>query len=103
MILSSQKKGSAAKVIHFDIVAKLGYEAPDLSTASKWVAEFRTGMKRYNLPLLEGNIDCVLHKLMDDSPLTISQIAIDISITRESVENMLHKPFFSVGTTTSDT
>lgn len=38
----------------------------------------------------EENIDCVLHKLMDDIPLTIRQIALDISKSRERVQNMWH-------------
>ncbi|CAI9733412.1 Hypothetical predicted protein [Octopus vulgaris] len=95
-----QKKGLAPKDIHADMVATLGNDAPALSTVQKWAAEFRKGREnleddsrsgRPATATTEENIDRVHHMVMDDRQLTINQIANAIRISRERVENILHK------------
>ena len=41
-----QKKLSAPKYIHADMVPTLGYDAPALSTVQMWAAEFKRGIGR---------------------------------------------------------
>uniref|UniRef100_A0A3Q0T381 Mos1 transposase HTH domain-containing protein n=1 Tax=Amphilophus citrinellus TaxID=61819 RepID=A0A3Q0T381_AMPCI len=89
----------APKDIHADMVATLGDDAPALSTVQKWAAEFKRGREsleddpRSGRPVTattRENIDRVHHMVMDDSRLTVNQIANAVGISRERVENILH-------------
>ena len=42
-----EKKGLTTKEIHSDIVSTLGDDAPVLSTAKKWAAEFKRGRESF--------------------------------------------------------
>lgn len=95
-----QKKGLTPKDIHADMVATLGDDAPALSTVKKWAAEFKRGREsleddpRSGRPAsasTQENIDRVHHMVMDDRRLTVNQIADAVAISRERVENILHK------------
>ncbi|XP_030588657.1 histone-lysine N-methyltransferase SETMAR-like [Archocentrus centrarchus] len=94
-----QKKELAPKDIHADMVATLGDDAPALSTVQKWAAEFKRGRESLEDDQRSGrpvtattreNIDRVHHMVMDDSRLTVNQIANAVGISRERVENILH-------------
>ena len=82
------------------MVAKLGDDAPALSTVQKWAAEFKRGREsvaydprsqRPATATTQENIDRVHHIVMNDRRLTVNQIANVVGISREQVENILHK------------
>ncbi|XP_029635054.1 uncharacterized protein LOC115210591 [Octopus sinensis] len=83
-----QKKGLVPKDIHAYMVATLGDDAPAVLTTQKWTAELRgeeileVGPKSGSpaTSTTEENIDRVHHIMMDDTRLTINQIASIISI-----------------------
>ena len=95
-----QKKGLTPKDIHADMAATLGDDAPALSTVQKWAAEFKRGREsleddprsgRPATATTQENINRVHHMVMDDRRLTVNQIANTVGISRERVENILHK------------
>ena len=95
-----QKKGLTPMDIHADMLATMGDDAPALSTVKKWAAEFKRGREsleddpRSGRPAsasTQENIDRVHHMVMDDRRLTVNQIADAVAISRERVENILHK------------
>ena len=82
------------------MAAKLGDDAPALSTVQKWAAEFKRGRESVEYDPRSGrpatattqeNIDRVHHIVMNDRRLTVNQIANVVGISREQVENILHK------------
>ena len=113
-----QKKELTTKDIHADMVATLGDDAPALSTVKKWAAEFkkqgRTSLEddprsgRPSSATTQENIDLVHQMVIDDRRLTVNEIAEAVAISRERVENILHKElghvesFCSVGATPFD-
>ena len=95
-----QKKGLAPKEIHADKVATLGDDAPALSTVKKWAAEFKRGRKNLqddprsgglSTTTTQENIDRIHQIAINDRRLTVNHIANVMSISRERVENILHK------------
>ena len=74
------------------MVATLGDYLYALSSVKKWAAEFKRVRERLEDDLTtQENIDCVHHMVMDDRRLTVYQIADAFGISRELVENILHK------------
>ena len=76
----------------------IGDDTLAFSTAKIWVAEFKNGRGNLEDDLRSGwpaaatpkeNIDHVCYMVMDDWQLTINQIANAISISHDSVENIL--------------
>ena len=81
------------------MVSTLSDDAPALSTAKKWAAEFKRGREslkddprsgRLSTSTTQENIDRIHQMVMNDRRLTISHLANVISIYREPVENILH-------------
>ena len=86
--------------IHAHMVNSLGDDTPGLLTMQKWAAEFKRGQKSLEddsmsgwpvTPTIPEIIDRVHQVVMGDRRLTISHVAEEIGISREQVENLLHK------------
>lgn len=82
------------------MVATLGDGAPASSTVQKWAAEFKRGRESLqddpssghpSIATTQGNIDCVRHFLIDNIRLSVHQTANTVAISRQRVENILHK------------
>ncbi|XP_076065286.1 protein GVQW3-like [Oratosquilla oratoria] len=78
----------------------LGDNALALSTVQKWAAEFKRGRENLEDDLRGGrpatattqeNNDRIHHIVMDERRLTVNQMANTVSISRERIENILHK------------
>ena len=78
----------------------LGDDAPGLSTMQKRAAEFKRGRKsikndpRSGWPATNTNTEVIyrVHQIMmGDRQLTIRHMAKEVGISRERVENILHK------------
>ena len=86
--------------IHADMVNTLRDDALGLSTVQKWAAEFKRRRKslqddpRFRQPATATTpeiIDHVHQIVMGERQLTTSDIAKEVDISREQVENILHK------------
>ncbi|XP_076059482.1 protein GVQW3-like [Oratosquilla oratoria] len=82
------------------MAATLGDDHLALSTVQKWAAEFKRCREnleddpRLGRPVTattQENIDRIRHMVMDGRRLNVNQIANTSGISRERVENILHK------------
>ena len=92
-------KGLSAKDIYDDMVQTLGATAPCYTTVKKWAAEFKRGRTsieddpRSGRPSEATDVitaDLVLESVMKDRRLTLTQLAETHSISRTSVQRILH-------------
>jgi len=86
--------------IHDDMVDTLGDSAPSYATVKRWCADFKRGRRstedeerpgRPNEVATQRQIDAVLDTVMKDRRLTIRKIAEIHSISKTSVERILHE------------
>ena len=93
-------KGLSPIEIHDDMVQTLGEDAPSYFTVENWYANFRHRIHSTEVEACPGrlsevvtirNVDAVLDSVMLDHRLTTRQLATVHSISKTSVERILHE------------
>lgn len=85
-----KSKGLTLKDIHARMLIILEYDAPNVSTLQKEETGDGPTSGRSATTIIEENIDLVYNRVFHDRGLAIGQIVHTISISSESVSNILH-------------